>query len=126
MMLSFTLRRHSRAENNLLWGSSGDSPNAAHKKSWVTLVPTSVLSYNEEHGQGCVLSPGHPRNLLQHSVSTHSPQVNQEAVDSLCSRHPSNTAHAPECWGEEVRQGTWLTQLETTSQKSVTINNSHG
>ena len=35
---------------------------------------------------------------------------------SLCSRHPGNTAHALEHWGQEARQGTWQAQLETTSQ----------
>lgn len=30
------------------------------------------------------LSLGHPQNLLQHSVTAHSPQVNQEAVEGVC------------------------------------------
>ena len=42
-----------------------------------------TLSHNDEQEQGCVLALGHPQ-VFQHSVTAHSPQVTQEAVEGVC------------------------------------------
>ena len=54
-------------------GAPQEATQVLPTKNEQPLVPP-ILSHNDEHGQGCVLSLGHPQ-VFQHSVTAHSPQV---------------------------------------------------